>query len=257
MTARSLRVSVLYPDLLNIYGDRGNAMAVARRCGLRGIDVEIEHVGIGDCWSPDRTDILLAGGGQDREQRRIEEDLAARADDLRAYRDDDRVALAVCGGYQLFGLQYRGIDGAILRGAGVFDAVSAHPGPQTARCVGNVAALWEGDTLVGFENHGGRTYLDEGQEPLADVVAGFGNNGGDGSEGARSRNCFGTYLHGALLPKNPRFCDRLISLALERRYGDGTLDPIDDAGARRAHAEALHVALHGNGEGRFGPGPGA
>ena len=250
---RRLRVAVLYPDLLNIYGDRGNAMAVARRCRARGIEVDVVDVRIGDDWNAEATDILLVGGGQDREQRRIQADLAARAPRLRGYRDADGVALAVCGGYQLFGRLYRGIDGGVLEGAGVFDAVSAHPGPATARCVGNVAALWEGDTLVGFENHGGRTYLGEGQEPLADVVSGFGNNGGDGSEGARSRNCFGTYLHGALLPKNPRLADRLIQLALERRYGEGELAPIDDAEARRAHAEALHVALHGNGEGRLGP----
>ena len=250
---RRLRVAVLYPDLLNIYGDRGNAMAVARRCRARGIEVDVDDVRIGGEWNADDTDILLVGGGQDREQRRIQADLAARAPRLRGYRDEDGVALAVCGGYQLFGHLYRGIDGGVLEGAGVFDAVSAHPGPATARCVGNVAALWEGDTLVGFENHGGRTYLGDGQAPLADVVSGFGNNGGDGSEGARSRNCFGTYLHGALLPKNPRFADRLIQLALERRYGEGELAPIDDAEARRAHAEALHVALHGNGEGRLGP----
>ena len=252
---RSLRVSVLYPDLLNIYGDRGNAMAVQHRCAQRGIQVDLEHVRIGGDWDPAQTDILLVGGGQDREQRRIEADLASRAQQLRRYRDDGKVALAVCGGYQLFGRHYRGIDGRIIEGAAVFDLVSLHPGPATARCVGNVAALWEGGTLVGFENHGGRTYLAAGQPPLADVAAGFGNNGGDGSEGARSRNCFGTYLHGALLPKNPRFCDRLISLALERRCGDGTLEPIDDACARRAHAEALHTALHGNGEARLGPRP--
>ena len=252
---RSLRVSVLYPDLLNIYGDRGNAMAIEHRAGRRGIRVDVDHVRIGDRWDSAATDILLVGGGQDREQRRIEADLAARAGQLREYRDEGKAALAVCGGYQLFGHHYRGIDGRILRGASVFDLVSLHPGPRTARCVGNVAALWEGGTLVGYENHGGRTHLGEGQEPLADVVAGYGNNGGDGTEGARSRNCFGTYLHGAVLPKNPRFCDRLISLALERRWGDGTLEPIDDARARRAHAEALHAALHGNGEARLGPRP--
>lgn len=252
---RSLRVSVLYPDLLNIYGDRGNAMAIQHRCSRRGIRVDLQHVRIGADWNPAETDILLVGGGQDREQRRIEADLAARAEQLRLYRDQDGVALAVCGGYQLFGHHYRGIDGRIIEGAAVFDLVSLHPGPSTARCVGNVAAIWEGGTLVGFENHGGRTYLDAGQAPLADVAAGYGNNGGDGSEGARSRNCFGTYLHGALLPKNPRLCDRLISLALERRCGDGILEPIDDARARRAHAEALHTALHGNGEARLGPRP--
>ena len=119
--------------------------------------------------------------------------------------------LAVCGGYQMFGNYYRDAAGALLAGTAIFDIVSLHPGLAVPRCVGNVVALWEGETLVGFENHGGRTYLNAGVQPLADVVAGFGNNGGDGTEGARFRNAFGTYLHGALLPKNPRFADSLTS----------------------------------------------
>ena len=240
-----LRIAVLYPDLLNLYGDRGNARALERRCAARGIDTEIRAVAIGDDWSPDEADIILVGGGQDREQRRVEADLLSRGDALRDYIADDGVALAVCGGFQLFGRHYRGWDGEIMEGIGIFDAVAAHPGPQIARCVGNVVALWEGETIVGFENHGGRTYLNEGQEAFADVVSGFGNNGGDGLEGAKIRNAFGTYLHGAVLPKNPRLADRLIALALQRRYGPeaAKLTPLDDGAAIRAHAEALHAAL--------------
>lgn len=248
MSALSARptvmIDVLYPDLLNLYGDRGNALALALRCAARGIDVDLRRVDIGEAWDSEHCDILLVGGGQDREQRRVEADLLARGPQLCDWRDRGGVALAVCGGYQLFGRYYRGIDGEIMEGAGVFDAVAIHPGPNVARCVGSVVALWEGETLVGFENHGGRTYLNQGQEPLASVVSGFGNNGGDGSEGARRGNCFGTYLHGAVLPNNPRLADRLLSLALERRLGDGSLAPLDDAAEARAHAEALHAALH-------------
>ena len=242
---RRLNLAVLYPDLLNLYGDRGNARAIERRCAARGIDATISGVDIGDDWSPQEADIVLVGGGQDREQRRVQADLQRRGEALRDYVDQHGVALAVCGGFQLFGRQYRGWDGELMEGIGVFDAVAAHPGPKIARCVGNVVALWEGETVVGFENHGGRTYLNDGQEAFANVVSGFGNNGGDGLEGARVKHAYGTYLHGAVLPKNPRLADRLISLAMERRYGPqaAELVPLDDRAAWRAHAEALHAAL--------------
>ena len=240
-----LNVAVLYPDLLNLYGDRGNARALERRCATREIEATVTGVDIGDDWSPKEADIVLVGGGQDREQRRVQADLQQRGDALREYVDQDGVVLAVCGGFQLFGHHYRGWDGEIMEGIGIFDAVAAHPGPGIARCVGNVVALWEGETVVGFENHGGRTYLNDGQEALADVVSGFGNNGGDGLEGAKVKNAYGTYLHGAVLPKNPRLADRLLSLAMARRYGPEAADltPLDDSAALRAHAEALHAAL--------------
>ena len=243
-TRLSLRLAHLYPTLMNLYGDRGNIIALRRRCALRGIDLEVDEIGVGDAWDPASTDLVFIGGGQDREQRRVYEDLLTRTAALQDFRDDDGVILAVCGGYQLFGRSYRDIDGEVLEGVGVFDMRSVHPGKTFDRCVGNVVAIWEGETLVGFENHGGRTYLNEGALPLGDVISGFGNNGGDGGEGCRVRNAFGTYLHGALLPKNPHFADRLIQLALERRYGEGGLATLDDAWEARAHAEALHVGLH-------------
>ena len=243
MAERSLRLAHFYPTLMNLYGDRGNVMALRARCAARNVALEVRTVSVGDAWDAEATDIVLIGGGQDREQRRIQQDLQTKAGALRDYRDAERVILAVCGGYQLFGNSYRGSDGEVMAGAGVFDAVSVHPGPGTERCVGNVVALWEGETLVGFENHGGRTYLNEGLAPLAHVVAGYGNNGGDDTEGARVRNAFGTYLHGSLLPKNPRFADRLIQLALQQRYGEGELEPLDDVWESRAHAEALHTGL--------------
>ena len=246
----AITVDVFYPHLLNLYGDRGNARALAKRCAARGIEAAVRGVEIGEAWDSGRCDIVLVGGGQDREQRRVAADLLGRGQQLRDWRDAGGVALAVCGGYQLFGRYYRGIDGEVLEGVGVFDAVTVHPGPNVSRCVGNVAALWEGETLVGFENHGGRTYLGEGQAALAEIAVGFGNNGGDGGEGARVQNCFGTYLHGAVLPNNPRLADRLIALALERRGGGAALAALDDSAEMRAHAEALHTALYrSNGSG--------
>ena len=248
MAKPTLQLTHLYPALMNLYGDRGNIIAFRHRAAARGVDLRVSDIALGDEWNPSDTDIVFIGGGQDREQRRIVDDLQRHAPALRDFRDDDGVILAVCGGYQLFGNNYRDIDGDVLPGAAVFDTVSLHPGRQFQRCVGNVVALWEGETLVGFENHGGRTYLSDQAQPLAEVVAGFGNNGGDRTEGVRARNAFGTYLHGALLPKNPRLADRLIDLALRRRHGDSTADAhpsssLDDAREMRAHAEALHVGL--------------
>jgi CobQ-like glutamine amidotransferase family enzyme len=150
--------------------------------------------------------------------------------------------LAVCGGYQLAGHFYRGADGEELRGAGVLDLYTVHPGESAKRLIGNLVAEWEGGELAGFENHGGRTHLGPGAQPLAKVIAGFGNDGRSGFEGARFKNAFGTYLHGPLLPKNVGLADHLIALALERKYGDGSLPPLDDALEERAHAAAARAA---------------
>jgi hypothetical protein len=183
------------------------------------------------------------GGGQDREQRRIAEDLAiGKGEALRKAAEGSVAMLAVCGGYQLFGRYYRPAAGEELPGVAVFDAWTVHPGEGARRCIGDVAARWEGGTLVGFENHGGRTYLGSGARPLARVERGFGNNGEDGGEGAVYRNAYGTYLHGSLLPKNPRFTDHLLRLALNRRYGEVELAPLDDSIEEAAHAAALRVA---------------
>ena len=151
------------------------------------------------------------------------------------------VFLAVCGGYQLSGRFYRGLDGKEMRGAGVFDLYTVHPGPKAKRLIGNLAAEWDGGTLAGFENHGGRTYLGAGAEPLARVTRGFGNDGVSGFEGARYKNAFGSYLHGPLLPKNPEFADHLIALALEHKYGEAELAPLGDSLERMSHLEALRT----------------
>lgn len=238
---RKLRLGHLYPSLMNIYGDRGNIVCLQRRCRLRDIDLEVVAVEAGETLRPEDFDMLFMGGAQDQEQGFVSRDLAATKGALREMVDDGVVFLGVCGGYQLSGRFYRGLDGAEMRGAGVFDLYTLHPGPNAKRLIGNLAAEWEHGTLAGFENHGGRTYLGAGVDPLAKVIRGFGNDGKSGYEGARHKNAFGCYLHGPLLPKNPAFADHLISLALRRRYGEGTLVPIDDALELMSHEEALRA----------------
>jgi CobQ-like glutamine amidotransferase family enzyme len=226
---------------MNIYGDRGNILALARRCRARDLAVVVTALGVGQTLDPDEHDIVFIGGAQDRDQRRVAEDLRnTKGPALRDAIDKGVVALAVCGGYQLFGRYYRDAAGAELEGLGVFDLHTEHPGPDKPRLIGNVVAdLVDGSgTLVGFENHGGRTHLGPGAEPLARVRSGFGNNGEDRTEGARSGTAFGTYLHGSLLPKNPAFADRLIALALRRAHGDVQLAPLEDRLERMAHAAA-------------------
>ena len=238
---RKLRLGHLYPSLMNIYGDRGNIVCLTRRCRLRGIDLEVVPLEAGDKLPAKGFDLLFMGGAQDREQWLVAEDLAKTKDGLRDLVEEGVVFLGVCGGYQLSGHFYRGLDGAEMRGAGVFDLYTLHPGQGAKRLIGNLAAEWEGGTLAGFENHGGRTYLGGATQPLAKVTRGFGNDGKSGYEGARYKNAFGSYLHGPLLPKNPAFADHLIALALERRYGDGTLERIDDALELMSHEEALRA----------------
>jgi hypothetical protein len=238
---RTLRLGHLYPSQMNIYGDRGNILCLQRRCRLRGIQLDVTSLEAGDVLQPDAFDLLFMGGAQDREQHLVAGDLAATKGALREAVADGVVFLGVCGGYQLSGRFYRGAEGEEMRGAGVFDLYTLHPGPGTKRLIGNLAAEWEGGSLAGFENHGGRTYLGSGAEPLAKVMRGHGNDGVSGYEGARNQNAFGSYLHGPILPKNPVFADRLISLALQRRCGDGTLAPLDDTLEQLAHAAALRA----------------
>ena len=230
----------LYPGLLNLYGDRGNIITLKRRCAWRGIDLRVHEVGLGESLPVEEVDIFFMGGDQDREQTTVVEDLRTR------HRGaiDERVRagvpfLAVCGSYQLLKQYYRPASGPDLIGLGIIDGYTVHPGHHVPRCVGNIVIEWEGATIVGFENHGGRTYLGPGAVPLGKVIQGRGNNGEDGFEGARTHNLFGTYVHGSLLPKNPRFADYLLQLALNRRYRDHELVPLDDALELRAHDAAI------------------
>lgn len=258
---RSLTLGHLYPDQLNLYGDRGNIVTLQRRCELRGIALRVVGLGIGDALAPDEYDMLFIGGGQDKEQAPVAQDLyEMKGIGLWAAIEDDMPVLAVCGGYQLFAHYYRPAEGPDMRGLGVFDAWTVHKGPSAPRCIGDVAITWNGMTLVGFENHGGRTYLGTAK-PLGRVLKGYGNNAEDHAEGAVYRNTFGTYLHGSLLPKNPHFADHLIELALRRKYGEHlspgeeplddlplattSLTPVNDTLEWEAHASLLErLGLH-------------
>jgi CobQ-like glutamine amidotransferase family enzyme len=242
----TLRVAHLYPRLMNIYGDRGNILCLRHRCEARGIGFELDELGTGDRFDASLVDLLFAGGAQDREQRGVAADLlATKGPAIREGVEAGLALLAVCGAYQLFGRFYRDAAGAELEGAGVFDLYTEHPGEGARRCIGNIIADWahegEGGTVVGFENHGGRTVLGTGARPFARVRSGLGNNGRDGTEGAIYRNAIGTYIHGSLLPKNPVLADHIIRVALRRRHGDIELPPIDDRAELRAHAAALRL----------------
>ena len=241
----AIRVIWLYPELMNVYADRGNVIALEARCAALGVGCEVTRVSIGDPL-PEEADLVLIGGGQDREQRRAAPDLARHAGALRAWVDEDAAMLAVCGGFQLFGRWYRTAEGEELPGVGVFDVTTVAPPRDEDRCIGDVLAraTLEGvGEVVGFENHGGRSYLGPDAEPFAHVEFGYGNNGADGVEGARVREAIGTYLHGSLLPRNPALTDHLIRAALRHRYGEEpALPELADPYAERAHRTAAAVA---------------
>ncbi len=246
MNGLVVRVGHLYPRLMNIYGDRGNIMCLRHRCQARGIGFELTELGLRDRLDAAAHDLIFAGGAQDREQRVVVNDLlATKADAVREAVESGVAMLAVCGAYQLFGRFYREASGAELPGAGIFDLHTEHPGERVPRCIGNIVVEWESptgtQTIVGFENHGGRTRLGPGVRPLARVRSGYGNNGDDRTEGAVYRNAIGTYIHGSLLPKNPALADHIIALALQRRHGDVALAAIDDRAEQRAHAAALRL----------------
>ncbi len=242
-----LRIGYFYPDELNLYADRGNVICLVQRCRWRGIDVRVVPVELKERFDPDDFDILILGGGQDRDQRVVADDLVeVKGDALRAAVESGVVVLAACAAYQLLGHYYQPAEGDRIRGLGIFDAYTVHPGPTEPRCIGNIVVEWQGRTLVGFENHGGRTVLGPGATPLGRVVVGFGNNGQDRTEGAVYKSAFGTYMHGSLLPKNPHFADHLIWLALKRRYTDVTLAPLDDRLELAAHQAAVQRAKAGD-----------
>lgn len=233
----------LYPGLLNLYGDRGNIITLRQRCLWRGIDLNVIEVGLGENLPDVPIDLLFMGGDQDREQEVVVGDLRSNhAKDLRSLVDDGVPFLAVCGSYQLLQRYYHPAVGPDLEGIGIFDAHTIHPGADVPRCVGNVVVDWERGSIVGFENHGGRTFLEGDTQPLGRVKRGYGNNGEDGTEGARVRNLFGTYIHGSLLPKNPELADYLLRLALDRRFPDIELVPLDDSLEDQAQRAAVALA---------------
>ncbi|WP_027363841.1 type 1 glutamine amidotransferase [Desulfotruncus alcoholivorax] len=224
-----MTVCHLYPDLLNLYGDRGNVLAFVQRCRWRGWQVEVMEVNLGDPVNFADVDFLFIGGGSDREQNLIAADMGKRVENLNRAIENKLVVLAICGGYQLLGKYYRTPEGKEIPGLGLLDIYTV---AGDTRLIGNVAVEAELDSkktmLVGFENHGGKTFINDTM-PLGKVVSGNGNNGVDGTEGARYKNVFCSYLHGPLLPKNPALTDYLISLALERRGYDLELTELDDS----------------------------
>lgn len=236
-----LTIAHLYPKLLNIYGDFGNVLALKRRCEYRNIDCEVISVNVGDEIDIEKNDIYFIGGGQDKQQIEVSAEMQNRKEVLTQAANDGRVFLAICGGYQLLGKYYQPHDGEKLLGIGVLDAYTV---AGDTRFIGNVTAetdFLEPKTLVGFENHAGLTYLEEGTVPLAKVVVGNGNNSKDGGEGARKNNVFGTYLHGSVLPKNPHFTDYLIKTALEVKYQKPIeLEKLDDTIEMNAHNDLIN-----------------
>jgi lipid II isoglutaminyl synthase (glutamine-hydrolysing) len=239
MTQLRVVVGHLYPDYLNIYADRGNMAVLSQRAAWRGIGFDVEAVAMGAAVRPGAYDLYYIGGGQDREQALVATDLVRKGDALREAVDGGAALLAVCGGYQLLGRFYRGRDGAELPGIGLFPHETV---AGERRMIGDVlleCELRPGEkrTLAGFENHAGRTFLDEGAEPLGRVIAGFGNDGESGYEGCRVGLTLGTYLHGPLLPRNPWLADWLLAAALLRQTREWLeLDPLEDALEREAHS---------------------
>lgn len=224
---RKLRIAHLYPELLNLYGDGGNILVLRKRLEWRGLGCEVVEVHVGERPSFSNVDIAFIGGGSDREQRIVCDYLLAERAELAAFVEDGGVIGAVCGGYQLLGHSYLMGDERV-EGLSLVDLYTDRGSP---RLIGNIAieSRISAQPIVGYENHGGRTHLGGGVEPLGRVVHGHGNDGESGFEGCLYKNVVGTYIHGPLLPKNPGVADYLLSRALERRYGDGLLEPLDDA----------------------------
>jgi len=237
-----LVIGHFYPDLLNLYGDRGNVLALMRRAQLRGIEVEVKRISIGDDVKAGDIDIGFIGGGQDSEQNIMAEDMKnVKGPVIKQMIEDGTVFLTICGGYQMLGKYYEEHDGKRIECLG---ALPHYTKGEKDRFINDT--VYEFDVngvkteVVGFENHSGRTYLGEGEKPLMTVVKGHGNNGEDGTEGAIYKNTFCTYSHGSLLPKNPAITDMMLSIALKRKYGDNyELAPLSCETENLARKQAL------------------
>ena len=227
-----LTIGHLYPDLLNLYGDRGNIQCLMKRCQWRGIEAETIAYEIDDTIDFSKLDIVLLGGGSDREQMLVCEKLKTIQKDFKAYVEDNGVVIAICGGYQLLGKYYKTEQGMITG----LDLVDMYTEQEEGRLIDNIVLQSElaDMPVVGFENHGGRTYIND-NKPFGKVLYGSGNDGKSGYEGVVYKNVIGTYLHGPLLPKNPQICDYLIQKALERKYGPMMLLPLDDSQEQEAN----------------------
>lgn len=264
-----LTIGWLYPELMSTYGDRGNIIALQKRCEWRGIEVEVRHLDVGFNHEQLATcDLLFMGGAQDRQQKIVGEDLKKKRSALKKMVESYTPGVYICGAYQFLGKYYKEADGTMVDGLGILDLYTESPGENVRRLIGNVVIELgsnilraipslpresrevkkvdssrlrsNNNYLVGFENHGGRTYLGDNVKPLGKVIVGFGNNGEDKTEGAVYKNSFGSYLHGPILPKNPHFADLLIRLALEKKYGEKvTLVDLNDTLEWQAHEAIL------------------
>ena len=238
MSNLKVQICHLYPDLLNLYGDRGNIICLRQRLEWRGIDAEVLEVPVGEKADLTRYDLIFIGGGQDFEQEVLLPDLRSGKDrELKAAIEDGKTILAICGGYQMLGSYYETWDGVRCD---FINAIDFYTVGSKKRMIGNFAfkCLPEsgGSTVVGFENHSGKTYLGSGVQPLGKILTGSGNNGEDGGEGVRYHNVFGTYSHGPVLPKNPELCDFILQTALSDRM---ELMPLNDQAELAAHDAML------------------
>ena len=239
-----LNICHLYPDILNLYGDRGNVLCMRKRLGWRGIDANVEEVSIGQNLEASKYDLLFIGGGQDFEQEVLLPDLRGeKTQELISAIEDGLPVLAICGGYQMLGQYYKTWDGQQCDFTGALDLYTVG---SEQRMIGNYMFSCEeaGCNIVGFENHSGKTYLGSGVRPLGRVLEGSGNNGEDGTEGARYKNVFASYSHGCLLPKNPKLADLILQTALERKYGALTLPPLPDTLETAAHTYMENRLTH-------------
>ena len=232
-----INIAHLYPELLNIYGDFGNICAMQKRLEWRGIKTNITRISKGNEIDYKKYDIYFIGGGQDKQQIAVSEELQKHKNKFKELAENGTVMLAICGGYQLLGKYYQDQNGNKLEGIGLLNAYTL---AGEKRSIGNVTVetdFLEPKTLVGFENHSGLTYLEDGTKPVGKVIVGHGNNLTSKEEGARYNNIFGTYLHGSLLPKNPAFCDYLLEKAISRKIDDNTyvLPPLNDGLEQLAH----------------------
>jgi len=239
----NLKLCHLYPDLMNLYGDRGNILTLEKRCEWRNIDFSVEGITVGQKLETKKYDLYFFGGGQDKQQKIVAADLKRKSGWLKKAAEEGKIFLAVCGGFQLLARYYQPFDSPKLWGVGIFDAYTV---ASNYRCIGNVLIECqiggEKVKIIGFENHSGQTYLGKKCRPLGKVLKGFGNNVKEKKEGGFFKNCFGTYIHGPLLPKNPKLADYLISLALEQKYGKKIeLKKLDDSLENLAFEKVLKI----------------
>ena len=242
-----LKICHLYPEVMNLYGDRGNILCMQKRLSWRGIESSVTNLKIGDRANFADFDLFFIGGGQDFEQEVLLSDLSSGKDkEILAAIEDGKPFLCICGGYQMMGHYYETGEGVRCEFLGAIDLYTK-AGPT--RMINNFAYELEdasgGSVVVGYENHSGRTYLGEGVSPLGRIIKGGGNNGEDGTEGVRYRNVYGTYSHGPVLSKNPAFCDEILKTALFRKYGKADLAPLPDEEETAAHESVLARILKG------------